>query len=222
MLTWIKSIIRSFLLRRKFPNSVIYQGVSIDKLSQISKDSVLFQNVGVSDSFVGARTYIQKNSIITSVDIGRFCSIASNVTIGLADHPINMVSTSPVFYDNTQPLPFFFTSQKHSDKIVPRTTIGSDVWIGQGVMIKAGVNVGVGSVIGAGAVVVKDVKPYSVVAGVPAKHIKWRFDAQTRSQLITSNWWNYEDKKLIKLASLFPVPSQFLAALLQEQQDDFI
>lgn len=210
MLAYVKASIKHILLKRKFSNSVFYSDVRVDGISHISKDCVLYGGVCISDSTIGDRSYIQKNSTIHSTSVGNYCSIASNVTIGLANHPINMVSTSPVFYDSSQPLPFFFTDQKLTENILPRTIIESDVWIGQGVMIKAGVCVGVGAVLGAGAVVVKDVAPYSIVCGCPAKHIRWRFDEKIRSGLIDSKWWALDDGALARLAQSFIDPKEML------------
>lgn len=209
-------MVKSFLLRRKFPSSIFYKGVSVDNNSQVSQDCVFFENVSILDSVIGDRSYIQKNSCVSFANVGKFCSIASNVSIGLAEHPTNMVSTSPVFYDNSQPLPFFFASRKLFHDTHPRTSIGSDVWIGQGALVKAGVTVGVGAVIAAGAVVVKDVEPYSIVGGCPSKHIKWRFDSSVREGLIKSQWWQYEDEKLSEIINLFGNPIDFIAALNQE------
>ena len=107
-----------------------------------------------------------------------------------------MVSTSPVFYDSSQPLPLFFTKSVLKDGVMPETTVASDVWIGQGVMIKAGISVGVGAVIGAGAIVVKNVEAYSIVGGCPAKHLKWRFPKLIRESLEQSLWWEASDKEL--------------------------
>lgn len=217
MLTWLKGRIKSFLLKRRFIDCVIYNGVTVDKQSFISNGCVLFQNVTIINSNVGDRSYIQKNSVISSTCIGKYCSIASNVTIGLANHPLNMVSTSPVFYDKSQPLPYFFTDKIIFNENSPTTVIENDVWIGQGAMIKAGIHIGVGAVIGAGAVIVKDVAPYSVVGGCPAVHIKWRFEESIRIALINSKWWDLDDEQLALLAPLFIQPSKLLTALNQDK-----
>jgi len=210
MLRWLKERVKFFLLQRKFRESVLYVGVQVDKNSIVGKSSVVFANTTLINSHLGDYSYIQKNSEVVNTVIGKFCSIASNVSIGLANHPTDMLSTSPVFYDSSQPLPYFFTDKKAEVELSSLTTIGADTWIGQGVMIKAGINVGVGAVIGAGAVVTKDVEAYSIVAGVPAKHIKYRFSQDLREGLFSSTWWELEDKKLQKLAPYFSKPSDFL------------
>lgn len=206
----IKKIIREWILRRRFPKSVIYSGAMVDKKSQLSVHSVLFANVIFMDSSLGMYSYVQAHSVICNAKIDRFCSIAGNVYIGLAVHPINMVSTNPVFYDNTQPLPYFFTKSKQFYETMPKTIIEADVWIGQGAMIKAGVKVGIGAVIGAGAIVTKDVAPYSVVVGAPAHEVKKRFDDFTCKKLIDSKWWEFDDTKLEKFAPFFSDPEKFL------------
>tara|TARA_B100001059_G_C17836643_1_gene588594 strand:+ start:2672 stop:3325 length:654 start_codon:yes stop_codon:yes gene_type:complete len=217
MLTWVKDRIKLVLLKRRFIDSVIYDGVIVDEKSYISKDCVLFKNVIVVNSNVGDRSYVQQNSVILSTSIGKYCSIAGNVTIGLASHPLNMVSTSPIFYDNTQPLPYFFTNKVNYEENCPKTIIDSDVWIGQGAIIKAGIHIGVGAVIGAGAVVVKDVEPYSIVGGCPSVHLKWRFEETIRTALVNSKWWDLDDEQLTLLAPLFIDPSKLLTTLYQDK-----
>lgn len=209
MFVWVKSKIKLQLLRRKYAESVLHRGVMCDRRTNLSKDCVLFPNVTVFNSNIGDRTYIQQNSVVLSASIGKYCSIASDVIIGLANHPIDMVSTSPIFYDNSQPLPFFFTKDKKHESL-PKTTVGSDVWIGQGALIKAGVEIGVGAIIGAGAVVVRNIEPYSIVGGVPARHLKWRFDSYTRAKLLNSKWWTLDDETLSVLSPYFNEPLLFL------------
>lgn len=209
----LKKAIKHFLLQKKFPESKIYYGVSLDRNSKLGKYSIVFSNTILINSNIGDYSYIQKDSEIINVRIGKFCSIARNVTIGLASHPINLVSTYPAFYDNTQPLLRTFANNKEFESLDKGSIINDDVWIGQNVMIKSGVTIGVGAVIGAGAVVTKDVESYSVVAGVPAKHIKYRFDKVTREKLLFSKWWEFDEKKLEKLAPYFNTPEIFLDKL---------
>lgn len=213
MIDYIKSKIKYNLLVKKFSNSKIYFGTSIDKNCKLGKYSIVFKNTVLINSTLGAFSYIQKNSEIVNTKIDKFCSIASNVTIGLANHPTNLVSTNPTFYDNTQPLMFTFAKGIEYESLSEVTTIESDVWIGQNAMIKSGVTIGVGAVVGAGAVVTKDVEPYSIVAGVPAKHIKYRFEKDIRERLLASKWWEFDEKKLTILAPYFNQPEIFLEKL---------
>lgn len=210
MIRWMKDRVKFFLLKKRFVESVLYFGAEVDKSSVLGKNSVVFANTVLINSTLGAYSYIQKNSEVVNTEIGKFCSIASTVSIGLANHPTNLLSTSPAFYDNSQPLPYFFTQKKYEAELSVKTIIDADVWIGQGAMLKAGVNVGVGAVIGAGAIVTKDVEPYSIVAGVPARHVKYRFDKELREGLIASTWWELNDKELTKLMAYFDKPSDFL------------
>lgn len=125
---------------------------------------------------------IKPNIMAPETKIGKYVSIAQNVVIGLGNHPINFISTNPCFYSNDQDL---------SKELNKPCYIGNDVWIGRNVMIKNGIKIGNGAIIGAGAVVTKDVPDYAIVAGVPAKIIKYRFDENTIKLLLESKWWDY-------------------------------
>jgi len=210
-----KACVRVYFLRRKFPLSVVYSNVVVDNYSILNHNSVLFKEVTLINSSLGAYSYIQSGSVVSNAEIGPFCSIASQVNIGLANHPMHMVSSSPVFYDNSQPLPKFLIDKRVYTETLPRTTIGADVWIGQGALVKAGVNIGVGAVIGAGSVVTKDIAPYTIAAGNPCKPIRLRFTEDIVTRLVASEWWMLSEQQLEELAPLFVDPVELLGVLEQ-------
>lgn len=210
---FVRRALHEFRLRRRFPLSVIHDGVTVDLASAIGDWSVLFANARLLDSTLGRYSYVQENSALYGADVGVFCSIAANVTVGLLDHPTFMVSTSPVFYDNTQPLPRFFVHENRFPQKMPRTVIEADVWIGEGVRVRSGVRIGVGSVIGAGAVVTRDIPPYTIAVGVPCRPVKDRFAGHIRQRLLDSKWWELDQELLCRLAPEFADPVRFLSAL---------
>ncbi len=206
IIAWLMQKLGEHRLRSRFPHSVIHPGAMANAASTLEKNSVLFRNVYLSDTQLGAFSYVQSGSVICNTEIGPYCSIAGGVNIGLAMHPTSMVSTSPVFYDNTQPLPQFFTKTKLFGENMPRTTIGADVWIGQGVLVKAGVKIGTGAVIGAGAVVTKDVPPYMIAGGNPCRPIRPRFTEEICQKLLDTRWWELDEHRLIELTPYFHDP----------------
>lgn len=143
-------------------------------------------------------SYVGTNTIVADTKIGAFCSIGSSCSIGGGVHPIDRVSTSPVFYDLSNPLreKKYISADLRKAAKQPQTIIGNDVWIGENVFVSAGVNIGDGAVIGAHAVVTHDVPPYAIVAGVPAKILRYRFDEATIKELLASKWWEWSDEKL--------------------------
>ena len=209
----IKTDLRKLLQKRKFRGAIIHDDVNIDDKSELGKHSVIFKKNNIVKSKIDDYTYIQENSRIYYSKIGKFCSIAPEVVIGLLNHPIKFVSTSPVFYDKKQPLPFFFNHFDESKKFYKETVIGPDCWIGQRSMIMSGLTVGVGAIIAAGSVVTRNVEPYSIVAGIPAKKIKMRFSKPIIIKLIDSNWWKFSDEKLQKLSPYINDPKKFLNKL---------
>jgi acetyltransferase-like isoleucine patch superfamily enzyme len=177
--------------QRNNPDCKFYNGVRITN-SDFGKYNVFFKNVTIINSNIDSHTYIQERSFIVNTDIGKFCSIAQNVSIGPGIHKIDGVSTHPAFYALNTPLLKTF-SLNDSFLTSKRTIIGNDVWIGEKVVIIDGVNIGTGAIIAAGAVVTKDVEPYSIVGGIPAKHIKFRFTDDKVKGLLLSDWWNQDD-----------------------------
>ncbi len=148
----------------------------------------LAHHAQLSDSIIGKRTSIGRYSKIQFADIGRYCSISWDVTIGALEHPIHSVSSHAFSYRKQFGLCEDDVRVKH-EKVI----IGNDVWIGCGAIIMPGVQVGDGAVIGAGGVVTKNVEPYEIVAGCPAKHLDWRFIQDTRDKLEKIQWWNWTD-----------------------------
>jgi acetyltransferase-like isoleucine patch superfamily enzyme len=129
--------------------------------------------------------------------IGKFCSIGPEFKCGIGKHPSQKyVSTSPVFYSNGGQLPLSFVSKNYFDEY-DTTIIGNDVWIGSDVIIMDGVNIGDGAIIASGAVVTKDVEPYSVVGGIPARHIRYRFNPEEIAFLLDFKWWD-KDREWLK------------------------
>lgn len=217
MLEALRQWVRMRRLRARFPNCVFYPGAAVDAASVIGDHAVLFRDAAIVESSVGAYTYVQAGTALYNVEVGPFCSIAARVTIGLGAHPTHMVATSPVFYDNQQPLPRFFTKTQVFREVLPRTTIGADVWIGQGAMVRAGVRIGPGSVVGAGAVVTRDIEPYTVAAGVPCRPIRMRFPEPLCKRLLASRWWEMNEARLAELTPLFADPEALLARIESEK-----
>lgn len=132
-------------------------------------------------SVVGSYTYMGSNVCVTKSKIGRYVSIANNVSIGQGEHELDRVSTSSIFYDNP-----WETLTKGE------VTIGPDAWIGVDAVILRGVNIGVGAVVAANAVVTKDVPDFAIVAGVPARILKYRFPEKFQRTVLASRWWELE------------------------------
>ncbi|MFN7015357.1 MAG: CatB-related O-acetyltransferase [Bacteroidia bacterium] len=153
------------------------------------------------NSKLGKHSFCGYDCEIVNTEIGNYVSIANNVIIGGAMHPMDWVSMSPVFYKGRDSVRKKFSEfERAADK---KTVIGSDVWIGNYALIKQGITVGTGSVLGMGSVLTKDVGPYEIWAGSPAKFIRKRFDNETIEILLKSEWWLLPDDELQKLAHTF-------------------
>lgn len=191
--------------------SKVLKKLRCSALSNVKKGRAvkIYSGCHIVDSSIGDFTYCSYDTTIINAQIGKFCSIASNVTIGAAEHPTSWVSTSPVFEDVKNS----GTNIRFAYEELPptkKTYIGNDVWIGAGTMIKQGVKIGNGAVIGAMAMVTKDVPPYAIVAGIPAKIIRSRFPENIIKELEEIKWWNLDDGTLIKIGKYIKEPKRFI------------
>ena len=153
---------------------------------------------------IGAHSYLRSGTELLNVGrIGRFCSIGNDVILGqpARSHPLDWVSTHPVQFDVLQKTP------EHA----PPLSIGHDVWIGRGAMLMDGIEIGTGAVIAARSIVTRSVPPYAVVAGMPAKVIKYRQPPEIVAELLNSEWWQLETTILHSLP--FDNPAEFLRQL---------
>lgn len=163
--------------------------------SNIDKTAKVNGGCSIVHSEIGRFSCLGYQCELVNCKVGGFCSIASNVYIGGAEHPIQWASTSSVFQKVAHSGP----DKRFAELPLPQskeTFIGNDVWIGHRAIVKAGCRIGDGAVVGAGAVVTKDVPPYAIVAGVPAKVIKMRFSEDIIDKMIKIKWWDFSEEQL--------------------------
>lgn len=177
---------------------------SIGKNVQIGRNCLICKGVKIESNVnIGDYTYINLDTTVDSnVNIGKYCSISKNVFIAPGTHEYKYVTTHPILFN------LFWRKQMNileKDNYIKKigkqdsiTNIGNDVWIGLNAIIMRGITIGDGAVIGAGAVVTKDVEPYSIVVGNPAKHIKYRFESTYVEELknMQKKWWDYSPEEL--------------------------
>jgi len=173
----------------------------------------------IIDSAIGRHSYCGYDCTILNTKIGAFCSIASNVKIGLANHPLEWVSTSSEFYGVENTVGGKLAKNVYQSFPHP-TTVENDVWIAENVMIKAGVTIGTGAVIGMGSIVTKNVGPYEIWAGNPARCIRKRFDDKTIEALLATQWWSWDEDTLAKYNQLIPDPQSFLKTYFDSRGDN--
>lgn len=164
-----------------------------------------FFNITVDAYSYGA---FEINKIEPGTSIGSFCSIAPNVHIGLLNHPFNYILTHPILFDQHYGIPINKEIKSVVKQLNPPVNIGHDVWIGVNATILSGVKIGNGAIIAAGAVVTKDVAPYAIVGGVPAKFIKYRFPQDQIDELLKVDFSKINSKFIRKnLSSFYDIDS---------------
>lgn len=160
--------------------------------------NALFEGTDITNCSLGRGTYIANKSVLKNTQIGRFSCIGPHVTTIFGNHPTqNFVSTHPAFFSTRQQCGITFTKRELFPEFAEPLTssskysisIGNDVWVGAKVTILDGVTIGDGAIIAAGALVNKNVPPYAVYGGVPAKFIKNRFEERIVEKLLKFKWW---------------------------------
>lgn len=175
--------------------------VSINNV--IDPKSCIYRFCKVKGSKIGAYSYIGNGTTLENAEIGKFCSISDNCRIGMGSHTLNLLSTCSLFTEAVNGTQYKWVENDVNAVESKKVIIGNDVWIGYQSIILGGVKIGDGAVVGAGAVVVKDVPPYAVVGGVPAKVIKYRFSEEIISNLCVYKWWDLPEDVLKENIILF-------------------
>lgn len=161
------------------------------------------QMVMYHDLRIGRYSYFRSGRVRHVDEVGRYTSVGPNIIVGEAEHPPDWLTTSPSVFDKSR-WHFYPPDADCTDRIIQRTpentntvalqdtTIGHDVWIGANVMIRRGVKIGDGAIVAAGSFVNRDVEPYSIVGGLPAKKISMRFSDDVVAALQELRWWDFD------------------------------
>lgn len=144
---------------------------------------------------LGRFSYVAREAYLNEVSIGSFASIGPQTLLGTGEHPVNFISTAPVFYSTRRQCGNSFARQDHFAER-KKISLGHDVWIGARVFVRDGVTIGDGAIVAAGSVVSADVPPYAIVGGVPAKLIRMRFTDEQVKRLLDLKWWNWDEARL--------------------------
>lgn len=214
----IKEYIKLWIIRSKYRklttainSSSIGENFKIGEYSTVNENTIIFNNVSIGD-FTYCNSITRGIVIDSNVEIGSFVSIAPGVSIAYGNHRLDYVTTHPILYTDSyiKKIPGNGGRVRNEglvDKNV-KTIIGNDVWIGADSIIKRGVRVGNGVVIGAGSVVTKDIPNYAIVAGNPAKIIRFRFSEEilTRLNSLPKQFWELEVEELkLNIEKLYSV-----------------
>lgn len=197
---------------------LLYKGISPlsywDSTSSFTRYTSLQRKAKLLHSQVGRHSRICINTELLNTTVGNFSIIARNCVVGLGAHPTNTLSPHSIFYKKNR---WKWhnewckdTGFRESDLPV---TIGNGVWIGIRCLILDGVTIGDGAIVAAGAVVTKDVPPFAVVGGVPAKVLKYRFSPEMIERLLEIKWWNLPDEEITRIKDLFHIPNPTLEDL---------
>lgn len=172
----------SYRIRHPFSKNIFLGNNIINKKNRIKRCTI------------GFGTYLGSYNTLYDVEIGKFCSIGSHINFAIGRHPVDkFVSTHPAFFSTKKQAGFTYVNEDLFDEldVSNKMRIGNDVWIGDNVIFTKKISVGDGAIIGAGSVVTKDIPSYAIVAGVPAKVIKYRFDQEIIGKLSKIDWTSW-------------------------------
>ena len=191
--------IKQFIHRKRIGSTCSFgKSTTIDSTARFEGENLLLNHSVFLNSSMGYASYVSDHSFIKNTVIGRYTCIANEVMTVAGNHPLSFASVHPAFYSTTQKLSyvkqnkfddFHYLDSQQKISVV----IGNDVWIGARATILEGITIGDGAIVAAGAIVTKDVPPYAIVGGVPARIIKYRFDEETIQKLLKLKWWEKDE-----------------------------
>ncbi len=194
-------------------------GAQIDSRTVFGGKNAIGKLSAFKSSSIGYGSYIADGCRLSGTWIGKYSSVGNDVRVVTGAHPTGEnISTCPSFYavDAANGLSYVKKNSFQEHKYAKEqyaVAIGNDVWIGSHARILQGVTIGDGAIIACGAVVTKDVPPYSIVGGVPAKVIRMRFDPKTVESLMKLRWWDWEEEQIRENAHLFSQPETFIKTI---------
>ena len=210
--------LKQWIHRRKVGENCRFgRHTTIDTAARFEGGNKLSTNAVFLNSTMGYGSYVGERSFIKNTEIGRYSSIATDVMTVSGTHPTDRVSIHPAFYSTQKQAGFTYVDKdsfeefRYLDKNRKISVkIGNDVWIGARVTVLEHVTIGDGAVVAAGAVVTKDVPPYAVVGGVPAKIIRYRFSPEEIERLLTIKGWNKDEAWSREHAKEFSSANEFI------------
>jgi acetyltransferase-like isoleucine patch superfamily enzyme len=213
---WLKWIVQKLMLEFRYRKKRLHLEYMVEVSNcKFNHYNTVYKYSRLRNSELGDFSYVARNCQIYNTRIGRFTCIGPNVITGMGAHPSSgFVSSHPLFYSTLGQASGLVIVKENLFDEFPFTTIGNDVWIGNNAIIKYGIKIGDGAIIGSGAVVTKDVEPYSIVGGVPARIIKYRFTKEQIDFLLDFKWWNKDLEWLKNNKELF----QDIDAFIKKQK----